>query len=112
MPKKKVAKPAKVEPIVEVVTFEEIPQPPDVVEVVERANEPEITIPDLVIQPPTVSAPALPDKMVRVINQGAPFLCDLTMYGYGGRWPTNAVYTIPTSKFVELLTQGLKGRNA
>jgi hypothetical protein len=52
------------------------------------------------------------DKSVRVRNAGTPFLCDLTMYGYGTRWPTNAVYTIPYSKYMELVKQGLNGTTA
>ncbi len=71
-----------------------------------------ITAPDLVIEPATVSTPALSGKVVRVRNQGAPFPCDLTAYGYGMRWPTNAVYTIPDHVYVELLKQGLNGVSA
>ena len=63
----------------------------------------------LVKEPVTVSAPAIKDKMVRVRNAGKPFVCDLTMYGYGMRWPANAVYNIPISKYMELLEKGLNG---
>jgi hypothetical protein len=81
-------------------------------EFVEAVKESFGSLPDLAIEPETVSTPALPDKMVRVRNQGLPFLCDLTAYGYGLRWPTNAVYTIPTSKYIQLLKQGLEGVSA
>lgn len=64
---------------------------------------------NLVEEPATVSVPALKDKLVRVRNVGKPFACDLTSYGYGMRWPTNAVYNIPVSKYTELLKQGLNG---
>lgn|SRR3990167_6862961 len=66
---------------------------------------------NLVVEPVSVSTPAISDKLVRVRNQGAPFLCDLTAYGYGHKWPTDAVYNIPTSKYVELLKEGLDGVN-
>ena len=89
------------------------------IEVVE-ANEPEIVaeaevetpVPSLTIEPASVSTPALPDRVVRVRNEGKPFPCDLTAYGYGMRWPTNAVYSIPASKYMELLQQGLDGVSA
>lgn len=68
--------------------------------------------PNLIAVPVTASTPAIGDKMVRVRNQGEPFPCDLTAYGYGLRWPTNAVYVIPTSRYVELLQQGLDGVSA
>jgi hypothetical protein len=84
---------------------------PTVVPVFEEV-ETEPAKPDLVIEPATVSTPALPDKMVQVRNQGALFLCDLTAYGYGLRWPTNAVYTIPTSVYIGLLKKGLNGVSA
>lgn len=64
---------------------------------------------NLVEEPATVSAPAIKDKLVRVRNVGKPFVCDLTAYGYGMRWPTNAVYNIPAKKYMELLEQGLNG---
>jgi hypothetical protein len=87
---------------------------PEVEPVVEAAPVEEVNVsaPQLIEEPASVSAPALADKMVRVRNQGAPFECDLIAYGYGMRWPTNAVYTIPTSKYVELLRQGLDGVSA
>lgn len=68
--------------------------------------------PALVVEPQTVSTPALSGKVVRVRNQGAPFPCDLTQWGYGMRWPTNAVYTIPDYVYVELLKSGLNGVSA
>src|SRR5688572_22846920 len=118
MPKKKVTKPAvkviEPEPVIEEVVFEEIPQPPDVAEVVERAtsNETLTQSPTLTVEPVTVSTPALMGGIIRVRNQGKPFPCDLSAYGYGMRWPTNAVYSIPQSKYIELLHQGLDGVGA
>ena len=50
------------------------------------------------------------NKAVRVINQGAPFACDLTSFGYGMRWPTKAIYTITMTKYTELLEQGFNGQ--
>lgn len=58
-------------------------------------------------------APALNEremnKLVRIRNQGAPFVCDLTAYGYGARWPTNAVYAIPLKEYLQLVKQGFNG---
>ncbi len=57
-----------------------------------------------------VEVPAIaPDKLVRVRNAGAPFVCDLSGYGYGQRWPTNAVYSIPIKAYKKLLEDGLDG---
>lgn len=49
------------------------------------------------------------NKAVRVQNAGTPFLCDLTAFGYGTRWPSKAVYIIPVRKYMELLEQGFNG---
>lgn len=49
------------------------------------------------------------NKLVRVQNAGAAFPCDLTMHGYGMRWPSKAIYAIPTRKYLELLEQGFNG---
>jgi hypothetical protein len=94
-------------------TDEELPQVPKVEPVTDNGIE-QITVstPGLIIEPQTVSTPAVADKMVRVRNQGKPFLCDLTSYGYGMRWPTNAVYTIPASVYMKLLDTGLDGVSA
>lgn len=66
--------------------------------------------------PPVENAHVAPeiqkDKSVKVRNQGKPFLCDLMQYGYGMRWPTNAVYTIPLSVYLKLLKDGLDGTYA
>ena len=64
---------------------------------------------NLVEEPATVSVPAIKDKMVRVRNAGKPLVCDLTAYGYGMRWPANAVYNIPISEYMKLLEKGLNG---
>lgn len=62
------------------------------------------------LAPVSITPPApAKDKMIRVRNAGKPFPCDLTMYGYGMRWPTNAVYAIPFSKYTELLSSGFDG---
>src|SRR5688572_14565585 len=112
-----------VEPVVD-----EPSQPPDVAEVVERTYEPDKidaeiakmeavlasagSKPDLTVEPVTVSTPALMGGIIRGRNHGKPFPCDLSAYGYGMRWPTNAVYSIPQSKYIELLHQGLDGVGA
>lgn len=62
-----------------------------------------------VIEPTPEMTEAQLNKSVRVQNIGAPFPCDLTSYGYGMSWPTNAVYTIPTRRYMELLEQGFNG---
>lgn len=49
------------------------------------------------------------NKLVRVQNAGAAFVCDMTMHGYGMRWPPKAIYAIPTRKYLELLEQGFNG---
>lgn len=64
---------------------------------------------NLVEEPKTISAPAIPNKLIRVRNAGAAFECDLTAYGYGRRWPTGAVYNIPAKTYMELLEKGLNG---
>lgn len=115
--KKKVTKPVEVvEEVKEVEPNIEVGASPELLEQLADAFNKEIEArsapPDLAIEPETVSTPALPDKMARVRNQGLPFPCDLTAYGYGMRWPTNAVYTIPTSKYIQLLKQGLEGVSA
>jgi hypothetical protein len=46
---------------------------------------------------------------VRVQNVGDPFPCDLSAFGYGMRWPTNAIYTIPAGIYLDLINKGLKG---
>ena len=50
-----------------------------------------------------------PDKLVRVRNAGAPFVFDLSAQGYGQRWPTNAVYSIPFSVYMKCLDAGFDG---
>lgn len=66
--------------------------------------------------PPVENAPVAPevqrDRSVKVRNQGKPFPCDLLQYGYGMRWPTNAVYTLPLSVYMKLLSEGLDGTYA
>jgi hypothetical protein len=102
MVKKKTVEPEPVAPVEEVTPVAEVPE----------VAAPVVSAPQLVEELASVDTPALADKMVRVRNQGKPFLCDLTAYGYGMRWPTNAVYTIPASKYMELLKQGLDGVSA
>jgi len=54
-------------------------------------------------------AEARPDLLVRVRNAGAPFVFDLSAHGYGQRWPTNAVYSIPFSVYMKCLDAGFEG---
>jgi len=67
----------------------------EIVEVKPEVKEPEVE--------------ARPDLLVRVRNAGKPFPCNLIAYGYGMRWPTNAVYAIPQSVYLKLLDEGLDG---
>lgn len=61
------------------------------------------------IETATFSEISNPNKPVRARNEGKPFLVDLLQYGYGLRWPTGAVYTIPSGVYVECLQKGMKG---
>ena len=57
--------------------------------------------------------PKTPDlnrgESVRVMNAGDPFPVDLSAYGYGYKWPTNAVYTIPMHVYLDCLKRGMNG---
>lgn len=59
--------------------------------------------------PTTFEEISNPNKPVLVRNEGEPFAVDLQRYGYGSRWPTGAVYTIPTGVYVQCLKDGMKG---
>ena len=65
-------------------------------EVVEKVAE---------IEAPVVNGSAV----VRAMNAGDPFPCDLSAWGYGYKWPTNAVYTIPMSAYLDCLKKGMNG---
>jgi hypothetical protein len=53
--------------------------------------------------------PTAPNRSVRMRNTGEPFVIDLTAYGYGARWPTGAVYTIPQAVALKCIAEGMKG---
>lgn len=46
------------------------------------------------------------DKSVKAINNGARYVVNLAGYGYGGAWPSKAVYTIPMGVFMDCVKNG------
>jgi hypothetical protein len=61
----------------------------------------------VVAEKPHQSAPVINlNKSVKAINNGPRFPINLTGYGYGGAWPTKAVYTIPMGVFMDCCADG------
>jgi hypothetical protein len=61
-------------------------------------------------KPEEVKTPAInPGVSVKAINFGNPFPCDLSAWGYGYKWPSGAVYTIPMGVYLDLLKKGMNG---
>jgi len=64
-------------------------------------------------QPETPSETKLnKNTPVKARNAGAPFVYDLSRWGYGQRWPTGAVYTIPMDVYMDCLKKGMDGAAA
>ena len=70
-----------------------------------KAVKKEETKADVFVEEPAVA----PDKLVRVRNAGEPFVFDLSAHGYGQRWPSNAVYSIPFKVYMKCLEAGFEG---
>jgi hypothetical protein len=73
----------------------------------EPKPEPVVLVDEVRVEP---KAPEVNRSVsVKVLNHGNPFVYDLSPWGYGQRWPTGAVYTIPMSAYLDCLEKGMNG---